>query len=147
MAAQHHDRHDDQRSERPRDQPDELNRIGPASAEFRYRLGLAVLAVTVLAVLLAAGGAPLALRGPVLLLAGTVVPGYALVVRLPVDAPTLLALDVCASLAIETAGAFALVQARYWHPLGFGLVLAVVSGGLALVAVQQLRAQSSRGPA
>ncbi|MCU1594738.1 MAG: hypothetical protein JWO12_2130 [Frankiales bacterium] len=143
MAAQHQDRRGERRPEPPV-QPDQLE---PASAAFRYRLGLGVLAVTVLAVVLAAGGAPVALRAPVLLLAGTLVPGYALVVRLPVDAPTLLALDVCASLAVETAGAFVLVQVRYWHPMGLGLGLAVLSGGFALVAVQHLRAEAARGPA
>lgn len=136
MAAQHHDRHDDL-NDRPA-------ALGPASTTVRYHLGLGVLALIVLAVLLAAGGAPTALRAPVTLLAATVVPGYALVVRLPVDLPSLLALDVCVSLALETAGAFALVQTKLWYPLGFALTVAVVSGGLTLVAVQHLRRELAR---
>jgi hypothetical protein len=115
--------------------------LPPASPLVRMRLGVTLVVVAVLAVLLVAGGAPVAVRAPVMLLAATFLPGYALVVRLPVDLPTLLAIDACVSLAIDASLAFLMVQTRFWFPLGLGLGLAVAGVGGALVAVTALRAQ------
>ena len=113
--------------------------LGPASSRTRQRLGLALIGVTVLAVLLAAGQAPGAVRVPCVLVAATLLPGYPIVVRLPVDLPTLLALDICTSLALEAALTFLLVQADFWHPQGLGLLLAVAGVSASMLAVTALR--------
>lgn len=112
--------------------------LDPASPLVRQRLGMALVAVTVLAVLLTAGDAPVAFRAPCALVAATLLPGYPLVARLPVDLPTLLALDVCVSLALEGALAFVLVETRFWHPMGLGLVLAAVAVTASLAVVMAL---------
>lgn len=113
--------------------------LAPASSRTRQRLGLALLAVTVLAVLLVAGGAPAEVRAPFVLLSATLLPGYPLVVRFPVDLPTLLALDLCVSLALEAALTFLLVQVDFWHPQALGLALAGVGVSATIVAVTALR--------
>jgi hypothetical protein len=102
-------------------------------------LGVILLVATVLAVLLGAGGAPVGMRGPAVLVVATLLPGYPLVVRLRVDLATLLALDVCVSLAIDAAGAFVMVQTRFWHPLTLALVLVGVGAGTTLVSVLHLQ--------
>jgi hypothetical protein len=134
--------HRDDASPRP-EAPDAL---GPASTRARFLLGVVVLVTTVLAVVLGAGGAPVGLRGPAVLATATLLPGYPLVVRLRVDLASLLALDVCASLAIDAAGSFLLVQTRFWHPLGLALVLVGVGAGSTLLAVTHLRRTLAQGP-
>jgi hypothetical protein len=114
--------------------------LGAVGIRTKVLIGWSLIAVGVLAVVLVAGGAPVPLRAPVVLVAATLLPGYPLVVRLPLDLPTLLALDVCASLAIEGGSALLLVTTRLWHPMGLGLVLAVVGVGGILVALASLPA-------
>lgn len=118
--------------------------LGPASNRLRLRLAYAALTLLVLAIVLAAGDAPAALRAPVVLLAATVVPGFPLVARLPLTLPAVLALDICASLAIEAALAFALVQTEFWYPLALGLVIGGASAGGTLVAISALRRDLAR---
>lgn len=105
----------------------------------RRLLGLLLIALALVGVVLTAADAPPQLRAPLVLVVGSLLPGYPLVVRLPVSVPVLLALDVCASLAVETATAFVLVEADAWHPRAAGLVLTGVAVGAALVVVQDLR--------
>lgn len=102
------------------------------------RLGWLVLVLGVLAVLLGAAAAPREVRGPAVLAAATLLPGYPLVARLPVDLASLLALQVCVSLALEAGGAFLLVQLRYWHPQGFGLTVVGLAVAGTLVVLRQL---------
>jgi hypothetical protein len=83
----------------------------------------------VLAVLLAAAGAPAPLRAPVVLLAALALPGFPVVARMPVDLPTLLALTVCTSLAIEAGCALLMVKTGVWHPQLLGLGLAAFGVG------------------
>lgn len=120
--------------------------LSPASIVQRRRLGMGVIALSVLTVLLVAAAAPLPLRVPLVVLSATLLPGYPVVNRLPVDLPTLLALQVCASLAIEAAVTFVLVEARFWHPLGAGVVLAGLAVGATLVSVGALRDSGVSAP-
>jgi hypothetical protein len=126
--------------------PPDPDVLGPVSARTKARLGWGLIAVGVLAVLLVAAGAPPALRAPVVLVAATLLPGYPLVARLPLDLPSLLALDVCASLALEAGGALLLVSTRLWYPTALGLVLAVVGVGGTLICLSSL-ARTSAAPA
>ena len=142
MAAPHRD------DAAPSPQPSEVDRTGaprPASTRARLELGVVLLGITVVAVVLGAAGAPAGARGPAVLLAASLLPGYALVVKLPVSLPTLLALDVCVSLALEAAGAFLLVQTRFWHPLALGIAVAALGSGATLAAVVQLRHSLTHG--
>jgi uncharacterized membrane protein len=60
-----------------------------------------------------------------LLAAACLVPGGALLTRLPVqDALEALGLAVGLGLCIEAAGALAMVWTGWWHPFGWALVLA-----------------------
>jgi hypothetical protein len=119
--------------------------LGPASTRLRLQLSYAALALLVLAVVVVAADAPAPLRAPVVLLAGTLVVGWPLVARLPVTLPALMALDVCVSLALEAASAFALVQTRFWHPFALGLVLSGAAAGGISVALTGLRNELARG--
>lgn len=119
--------------------------LGPASNRLRLRLAYAVLTLLVIALVLAAGGAPVAIRAPVVLLAATVVPGFPLVARLPLTLPAVLALAACLSLALEAGLAFALVQTRFWHPHALGLALSGAAAGGTLVAISALRRDIARG--
>ena len=109
-----------------------------ASPTQRRQLGLVVLAVTVLAVALAAAGAPPAVRSPFVLVAAALLPGYGLVARIGVDLPTLVALDVVVSLAAETAVAFLMVETSFWHPAAAALGVALVCVPHALLTVNAL---------
>ena len=104
----------------------------------RRRLGLVVLAVAVLAVFLCAAAAPPPVRTPFVLVAASLLPGYPLVARFAVDLPTLVALDVVVSLALEAALAFVMVQASFWHPAGAALAVAAVGVPAVLLTVNSL---------
>ena len=115
--------------------------LAPATARERWLLGVAAVATAVVAVVLTAGGAPPAARTPFVLAGATLLPGYAVVARLRVDLPTLLALDVCASLALDTALSFLMVRTSFWHPQALGLLLAVTGVAAALGVMSSLRAR------
>ena len=115
--------------------------LPPATERERRLLGTLAVAAGVVAVVLTAGGAPPPLRTPFVLVAATLLPGYAVVARLRVDLPTLLALDVCASLALDTACAFLMVRSSFWHPQALGLALAGVGVGSALAVLSGLRSR------
>lgn len=109
-----------------------------ASMAQRRQLGIVVLVLTVLAVAVEAAAAPPAVRVPFLLAAGALLPGYALVARLAVDLPTLVALDVVVSLAVEAALSFVMVETSFWHPSGAGLAVALVAFPATLLTVNAL---------
>jgi hypothetical protein len=110
----------------------------------RSRLGTAAAVAGVLAVLLVAGGAPAPVRAPVVLIAALLLPGFPLVARLRVDLPTLVAIDVCTSLAIDAGLALLSVKTGLWHPLALGLVLACFGVGGTLVTLTALRHAEAR---
>jgi hypothetical protein len=110
----------------------------------RSRLGIAIIAVGVLAVLLVAAGVPAAVRAPVVLVAGLVLPGFPIIARLRVDLPTLLAIDVCTSLALEAGLALVMVKTGLWHPQLLGLVLAVFGVAGTLYTLTSVRHAEAR---
>lgn len=110
----------------------------------RSRLGTGIAVVGVLAVLLVAGRAPAPVRAPVVLLALLLLPGFPVVARLRVDLPTLIAVDVCTSLAIDGALALVCVEAGLWHPLAMGLVVAFFGVGGTFVTLTALRHAEAR---
>jgi uncharacterized membrane protein len=118
--------------------------LPPVSSIVRSRLGTAIACVGLLAVLLTAAGAPAALRAPVVLVAALLLPGYPLVARLQVDLPTLLAIDVCTSLALEAGLAVVTVELRFWHPMALGLALAAFGVGGTFSALMSLRHAEAR---
>jgi hypothetical protein len=118
--------------------------LPPATGLQRSRLGTAIAATGVLAVLLVAGSAPAPVRAPVVLIAILLLPGFPLIGRLPVDLPTLIAIDVCTSLAIDGALALLTVETGLWHPLILGLVLACFGVGGTFVTLTALRHAEAR---
>ena len=122
-------------------EPDVLPLVDPV---VRSRLGTVVCVLGLIAVVLAAAGAPAAVRAPFVLLAALTLPGFPLVARLKVDLPTLLAIDVCVSLALEAGLALVMVEARIWHPQALGLLLAAFGVGGTFLALTQVRHLEAR---
>lgn len=118
--------------------------LPPATGLQRSRLGTGIAALGVLAVLLVAGSAPPPVRAPVVLLAALLLPGFPLVARMRVDLPTLLAIDVCTSLAIDGALALLTVETGLWHPLALGLALACFGVGGTFMTLTALRHAEAR---
>lgn len=117
--------------------------LAPASATVRARLATGVAAVGLLAVVLAAAGTPAPVRAPVVVLAALLLPGFPVVARMRVDLPTLLALDVVTSLALESVLATVTVKLDVWHPQVLGLVLAACAVGGTLVVRAHLLDQDA----
>ena len=107
--------------------------LAPASPAVRVRLATAIAAVGLLAVVLVAAGTPAAVRAPFVVVAALLLPGFPVVARVRVDVPTLLALDVVTSLALESVLATVTVKLDVWHPQVLGLVLAACAVGGTLV--------------
>ena len=103
--------------------------LAPATAVVRARLGGALAGIALVAAVLVAADAPAAVRAPFVLVAALLLPGYPIVARMRLDLPTLLAIDVCTSLALEALLALGMVEARIWHPQALGLVLTVFGVG------------------
>ncbi len=122
-------------------QPDVLP---PITALQRSRLGTGVCLVGIVAVVLAASGAPPPVRAPFVLIAALLLPAYPLVARLQVDLPTLLAIDVAASLALEAGLALLTVELRMWHPQLLGLALACFGVGGTFVTLTSIRHAEAR---
>ncbi|MCU1603177.1 MAG: hypothetical protein JWO22_3886, partial [Frankiales bacterium] len=116
----------------------------PITATQRSRLGTGICVLGLVAVVLAASGAPPAVRAPFVLLAAMLLPAYPLVARLKVDLPTLLAIDVAASLALEAGLALLTVELRAWHPQLLGLALACFSVGGTFVTLTSVRHAEAR---
>ena len=125
-------------------EPEHADVLPLVTPEQRSRIGTAISALGLLAVLLAAAGAAPAVRAPVVLLAALLLPGYPLVARLKVDLPTLLAVDVCVSLALEAGMALLTVEARVWHPQLLGLALACFGVGGTFVTLTAVRHAEAR---
>lgn len=82
---------------------------------------LALAAATVVVCLLATHGA---VRLLLVLAAACLIPGSALLTRLPVeDVLEALGLAVCMGFGMEAVGALAMVWTGWWHPLAWSLVL------------------------
>jgi uncharacterized membrane protein len=88
----------------------------------------ALLVLTIAAAASSAAGAGLP-RTLLVLVAALVVPGWAVLTRLPhADVLTSVALTVVISVAIEILGSLALGWAGWWHPWVLGVGLAGLSG-------------------
>lgn len=73
------------------------------------------------------------------LLAAGLVPGGALLTRLPVDeSSAFFGLAVCFSFTIEAIGALVMVWTGWWHPFGFAGVLAIAATTLLLFDLTQI---------
>jgi hypothetical protein len=125
-------------------QPVEDTVLADITSAQRSRLGTAFIAVGVLAVLLVASGVPAPVRAPVVLVAGLVLPGFPIVARLRVDLPTMLAIDVCTSLALEAGLALVMVETSTWHPMLLGLALAVFGVAGTLYTLTSVRHAEAR---
>jgi uncharacterized membrane protein len=103
-----------------------------ATAEFL----LLLLAVATVAVcLLEAHGAA---RLLLVLAAACLIPGGALLTRLPVeDALEALCLAVGLGFAIEAVGALAMVWTGWWHPFGWGIALGIVACGVLAIDLRR----------
>lgn len=112
--------------------------LPPVTDEVLRRVGQVLIAVAILAVVLSASAAPVPLRAPLVLVTATLLPGFPLVARLRVDLPTLLALSVCTSLAMDAGFALLMVEARFWHPQGLGLALAAFGVGATMTLLSSL---------
>lgn len=123
--------------------PTSADVLEPASSLLRSRLGTAVMAVGLAAAALVAAGAPAAVRAPFVLVAALLLPGYPVVARMRLDLPTMLAVDVCTSLALEALLALGMVEAGFWHPQALGLALAAFGvGGTVFTLAATRRAEA-----
>jgi hypothetical protein len=102
-------------------------------------LTLAAIAIAVF--VLGAGGAA---RLLLVLAATCLVPGGALLTRLPTDdLPSALGLAVGLSFCIEAAGALVMIWIGWWHPVGFSLAIVAAAGALLVLDLRR----SLRAPA
>lgn len=113
--------------------------LPPVSDRQRTVLGTTVAAIGMLAVLLGAAQAAPAVRAPAVLLAALLLPGYPIVARLRLDLPTMIAADVCLSLALDAALALLTVWGKVWEPAVSALVLACFGVGGTLVSLTAIR--------
>jgi uncharacterized membrane protein len=98
----------------------------------------ALLALAVLTALACLTDAGTVVRPLLVLLAGCLIPGAALLTRLPVADPLeAAALAVVGSLCMEAVGALAMIWTGWWHPVGWALTLMVV--GCAMFALDLRR--------
>jgi hypothetical protein len=134
----------DPRRSPPAPEADPSEVLPPITAVQRSRLGTGIAAVGILAVLLVAASAPSPVRAPVALLALLTLPGYPLVARLRVDLPTLIAADVCTSLALDAGLALLSVELRMWHPQLLALLLACFGVGGTFVTLTLVRHDEAR---
>lgn len=118
--------------------------LPPVTALQRSRLGTAVAALGILAVLLSAAAAAPAVRAPFVLLTMLLLPGFPFAARLRVDLPTLIAIDICASLALEGGLALVMVETGLWHPRVIGLALASFGVGGTFVTLTGIRHAEAR---
>jgi uncharacterized membrane protein len=107
-------------------------------------MGTAIAGIGLLAVVLTAANTPAAVRAPIVLVAALLLPGFPLVARLRVDLPTLLAINVCTSLALEAGLAVLMVELRFWHPMGLGLALATFGVGGTFSVLMSIRHAEAR---
>ena len=114
------------------------------SAVVRSRLGLGACLIGMLAVVLVAAGAPPPVRAPFVLVAALLLPGFPVVARMRLDLPTLIAADVCTSLALDGGLALLTVQTHLWHPQAVGLALACFGVGGSLVTLTAIRYAEAR---
>ncbi|MFN2539727.1 MAG: hypothetical protein ABR549_16465 [Mycobacteriales bacterium] len=128
----------------PRSAPEEPDVLPLVTPTQRSRLGTGVAAVGILAVILVAADAAPTVRAPVVLLAALLLPGYPFVARLRLDLPTLLAVDVCTSLAVEAGLVLLAVELRLWHPEVIGLALACFGVGGTFVTLTAIRHDEAR---
>ena len=114
------------------------------SAAQRSGLGIMICAVGILAVVLVAAQAPPALRAPVVLVTALLLPGFPVVARMRMDLPTLIAVDVVTSLALDGALALITVETHLWHPKAVGLILACFGMGGTFVTLTAIRYAEAR---
>jgi hypothetical protein len=99
-----------------------------------------LIGLIVLAAVLGLLDAPAPPRVTILLLAALLGPGGALLKLLPRDNMTgSLAVAVSLSLSIEIAGALLMAWARWWHPLGFALVVGGFAVGVLMIDLSRHR--------
>jgi hypothetical protein len=122
--------------------PDEV--LPPLTGAQRSWIGAGIAGIGILAVVLVAAGAAPTVRAPVVLVAALLLPGFPLVARLRLDLPTLLAVDVCASLALDAGLALLTVETKTWHPQAVGLGLACFGVGGTFVTLTAIRHDEAR---
>ena len=105
---------------------------------------VALLVLTAATALMALTGVSWPIRPVVTLVTAALLPGAAVLTRMPpVDVPTWCALACAFSLAIEAAGALAMVWLRLWNPAGLSLVLGAASA--AVIVLHLRRTWSAAG--
>lgn len=124
--------------------PREEQVLPPLTGRQRSWLGTGIVAVGILAVVLVAADAAPEVRAPVVLVAAMLLPGFPLVGRFHLDLPTLLAVDVCVSLALDAGLALLTVETRTWHPQALGLGLACFGVGGTFVTLTAIRHHEAR---
>lgn len=125
-------------------QPEEADVLPLVTGTVRSRLGTGIAALGIVAVVLVAADAPPSVRAPVVLLAALLLPGFPLVARLRLDLPTMLAVDVCISMALEAGLSLLAVETGAWHPQAFGLALACFGVGGTFVTLMGVRHDEAR---
>jgi hypothetical protein len=109
----------------------------------------ALLVLGVATAALVATGTASAARVLLVLASACLIPGGALLTRLPVEDPLeALGVAIALGLTIEAAGALGMVWTGWWHPLGWGVVLLSLAGVLLVLdlrrGVSALRAERAR---
>lgn len=105
---------------------------------------LALAAITAAACL--TGGAGVA-RPLLVALAACLIPGAALLTRLPAQDPLeALALMVTASLCIEAIGALVMIWTGWWHPVGWALILTAGAGAAFALDLRRLATMARNTP-
>lgn len=136
---------DPRRSHAAQAEPERADGVLPMiTPRQRSRLGTGIAALGVLAVLLVAAGAPVVVRAPVVLLAMLLLPGFPVVARLRLDLPTLVAADVCLSMAMDAGLALLTVELRAFHPMALGLGLACFGVGGTFVTLTAIRHEEAK---
>src|SRR6202042_804663 len=78
-------------------------------------------------------------RPLLVLVAACLVPGGAILTRLPVeDLLEALALAVCLGFSIEAAGALAMVWTGWWHPFGWAIALVAAAGVMFVLDLRRI---------
>jgi hypothetical protein len=118
--------------------------LAPVTAAQRSGLGIAICVVGILAVVLVAAQAAAEVRAPVVLVTALLLPGFPIVARMRLDLPTLIAVDVVTSLALDGGLALLTVETHMWHPRAVGLVLACFGVGGTFVTLTAIRYAEAR---
>jgi hypothetical protein len=118
--------------------------LPPVTAAQRSALGIGICVLGILAVVLVAAEASPQVRAPIVLLAALLLPGFPIVARMRLDLPTLIAVDVVTSLALDGGLALLTVETHLWHPRAMGLALACFGVGATFVTLTAIRYAEAR---